>query len=53
MIHFIATCETQGCENSGVAIDVITDASQIMCGACQVIITNVVEKTNGSTETSE
>lgn len=44
------TCETAGCQNKNLAIDVETDATQYMCGACLTLITNVVEKTNGSTE---
>ncbi len=47
------TCETDGCQNKDMAIEVETDATQYMCGACMTLITNAVEKTNGSTETAE
>ena len=46
-------CETDGCQNKDMAIEVETDATQYMCGACMTFITNAVEKTNGSTETAE
>jgi hypothetical protein len=47
------TCETEGCPNRNLAIDLETDANQYMCGACGQLITNAVEKTNGSTEETE
>ncbi len=47
------TCETKGCQNENLAIDVETDATQYMCGACMTLITNAVEKTDGSAETTE
>ena len=47
------TCETDGCQNKNLAIDVETDATQYMCGACMTLITNAVEKNNGSTEETE
>lgn len=37
------TCETEGCENMAKPIDLLTDATQYMCGACFNLITNVVE----------
>jgi len=47
------TCETDGCQNKSLAIDVETDATQYMCGACMTLITNVVEKTDGPAEETE
>ena len=44
------TCETEGCVANGVAIELVTDADQYMCGACSQFITNAVEVTNGSAE---
>lgn len=47
------TCETEGCQNSGVPIEVETDATEYLCGACMVYISNAEEVTNGSTEAGE
>jgi len=44
------TCETNKCQNKGLVIDVETDATQYMCGACLTLITNAEEVTDGSTE---
>lgn len=49
----ILTCETDGCQNSGIPLELETDSPNFMCGACMTAITNAVEKTNGSTETAE
>jgi hypothetical protein len=47
------TCETEGCPNKNLAIDVETDAVQYMCGACMTLITSAVEKTDGPAEETE
>jgi hypothetical protein len=44
------TCETKGCAAENVAIELVTDAQQYMCGLCQQFITNAVEVTNGTDE---
>jgi len=44
------TCETDGCVAKDIAIELITDAEQYMCGACGQFITNAVEVTNGTDE---
>ena len=49
----ILTCETDACENKSIAIELLTHATEYMCGGCLQPITNVTEKTNGSTETAE
>jgi len=48
----ILTCETASCQNSGIPIEVETDATEYLCGACMVYI-NKVEESNGSTEADE
>lgn len=44
------TCETAKCQNKNLVIEVETDATQYMCGACLTLITNVVEVENGTAE---
>lgn len=44
------TCETAGCQNKDLTIDVETDATQYMCGACMTLISNAVEVTDGPAE---
>jgi hypothetical protein len=53
MRKVILTCETDGCQNKDVAIEVETDATQYMCGACLTLISNAVEVTNGTPEETE
>ena len=53
MRTIVMTCETKGCENENLPIELETDATQYMCGACMTFITNVTEKTHGSTEAAE
>lgn len=45
------TCETEGCENKGLAIELNTDAQEYLCGACMQFITNAVEVQDAGTET--
>jgi hypothetical protein len=47
------TCETEGCPNRNLAIELETDATQYCCGACGQMITNAVEVTNGTPEETE
>ena len=49
----ILTCETQNCENQNLAIELVTDATEYMCGACMTHITKIVEKTDGPAEETE
>lgn len=51
MRTMILTCETKGCENENLAIELETDASQYLCGACMQFITNASEKPDAGTET--
>ena len=44
------TCETLDCVNQNRAIELPTDATQYMCGACSQFITNVEEVTDGTDE---
>ena len=53
MRNMLLTCETDNCSNKGIAIELATDATTYCCGACGQLITNAVEKTDGSAETSE
>lgn len=46
----ILTCETTGCENKDLAIELETDATEYLCGACMVYINNAVEVTDGPAE---
>lgn len=47
------TCETPGCVAENIAIELETDATQYMCGACGQFITNAEEVPNaGTTETN-
>lgn len=43
------TCETDGCSAKGIAIKLVTDATQYMCGGCLQFITNAVEVTDAGT----
>jgi predicted RNA-binding Zn-ribbon protein involved in translation (DUF1610 family) len=43
-------CETSGCSSKGVAVELVTDANQYMCGACGQFITNAEEVTDGPAE---
>ena len=40
---FLATCETQGCENETlqIPVKVLADAPSVICGACGLVITNI------------
>ena len=44
----IVTCETEGCENSGIPIEIFTDATLYHCGGCNQFMTNAVEKNAGT-----
>jgi predicted RNA-binding Zn-ribbon protein involved in translation (DUF1610 family) len=44
------TCETAGCVAENVPIEMITDATQYLCGACGQFITNAEEVTDGTDE---
>lgn len=46
----LLTCETDKCQNKLVPIELETDATQYMCGACMNYITNAVEKPNARTD---
>lgn len=48
----ILTCETASCQNANIPIEIETDATDYLCGACMIHI-NKVEETNGSTEAAE
>jgi hypothetical protein len=37
---WILTCETQGCENAGIPIELETPATYFICGPCEKEITN-------------
>jgi predicted RNA-binding Zn-ribbon protein involved in translation (DUF1610 family) len=47
------TCETEKCENKSKTIEMVTDATQYMCGGCGQFITNAEEVTDGNTEETE
>jgi len=49
----ILTCETKDCQNKDIAIELLTHATDYLCGGCLTPITNVVEKTDGSAEAGE
>ena len=49
----ILTCETDECQNKGIPIELLTHATDYLCGGCLTPITNVVEKTDGSAETGK
>lgn len=48
------TCETDNCENKNIPMNLYTNATQYMCGACGQYITNAIEvveeETDGTTE---
>lgn len=48
----LLTCETAGCQNLDIPIEVETEATEYLCGACMVYI-NKAEEANGSTKASE
>jgi hypothetical protein len=41
---WILTCETQGCENASIPIELETSATYFVCGPCANQITNFTEK---------
>lgn len=43
-------CETDGCIAKDKPIELITPATQYMCGACGQFITNATELADGPTE---
>jgi hypothetical protein len=47
------TCETDSCSSKGTPVEMITEATQYMCGACYQLITNAEEVTNGTPEETE
>jgi predicted RNA-binding Zn-ribbon protein involved in translation (DUF1610 family) len=47
------TCETETCASKGIGIELETDATQYICGACYQLITNAEEVTDGNTEETE
>ena len=49
----ILTCETDGCQNKNLAIELLTHATDYLCGGCLQLITNAVEKTDGPAEETE
>ena len=40
----ILTCHTEGCCNEGIAIELVSEATQGMCGGCHTEITDIVVK---------
>jgi hypothetical protein len=46
-------CETETCGNKGHIIELVTDATQYLCGACNQFITNAEEVTDGTPEEAE
>lgn len=46
-------CETENCISKGNAVELETDATQYMCGACGQFITNAEEVTDGTNEEAE
>jgi hypothetical protein len=40
---WILTCETNGCENFGIPIELETPATFFLCGPCEKEITNSTE----------
>lgn len=47
------TCETKGCQAENITIELVTDATQYMCGACGQFITNAEEVTDAGTTPTE
>jgi len=43
-------CGTDACQNKDVVIEVVTDATQFMCGACGEFITNIAKVSDGPAE---
>jgi hypothetical protein len=37
---YIVTCQTQGCENNGIGIEVLDPMETVICGACGKEITD-------------
>jgi predicted RNA-binding Zn-ribbon protein involved in translation (DUF1610 family) len=46
-------CETETCTSKGNPVELETDATQYMCGACFQLITNAEEVTDGTNEETE
>jgi predicted RNA-binding Zn-ribbon protein involved in translation (DUF1610 family) len=44
------TCETDSCSSKGTPVEMVTEATQYMCGACGQFITNAEEVIDGNTE---
>lgn len=47
------TCKTDGCQNKDLAIVLVTDATQYLCGACGEFITDVKEPGDAGTTPTE
>ena len=43
MKNILVTCETSSCENSGIEIQLTTDADSVICGPCGNFINNIKE----------
>ena len=46
MAKYVLICETIGCANEGVSVVLETDATNIGCGPCGEVITNVSESSD-------
>lgn len=47
------TCLTENCKNKNLSIQLETDATDYMCGACMQPITDIEEVTDGTDEETE
>jgi hypothetical protein len=39
---YIVTCHTEGCTNDGIGIEVVNPEPTVICGGCDVVITDKV-----------